>query len=367
MDPTAGRIGFIELAAPGFIAAAGQVGFVELQVPHFATSGQTGFAELAVPMVLTQGKTGFANFSVPFVITAGRVSYGVWVVPFVVTSGRASFAELTLGATPTRGRISYVREQTPSAVVEGRVGYADLQVPKDRGTLYVASEGRIKVFKEATLSITQDAGQVSKIDIMASGVNYLNVDDIVVTVQHGGGRTGLPADCTPVLGAITRYKGRYTTTRGFLSSDKYLQDETMYNDYTYMIRVAESYERYSDIVRHLIHPAGFQMIGRFVVTLDAGGDLGGLETLTAEDPLVITGTSGYLGWVQFEASVPAEAHMGFTQIAVPMVVTNGGTGFAEMEVPYVIAEGHISFAEMESPLVTAAGEVGFVELETPSP
>ena len=63
--------------------------------------------------------------------------------------------------------------------------------------------------------------------------------------------------------------GQFTTSRGFLSADKYLEDASFYNDYTYVIRVGESFDRYKDILLKLVHPAGFQPLGRFVDVLEA--------------------------------------------------------------------------------------------------
>lgn len=203
----------------------------------------------------------------------------------------------------------------------GHIGLVYLQAPKDPANLFVASEGRLSLYQEASLDILQNSGQVSKIDVMSSGAYYSNshIGDIVITVIHGDGRTGVDAECTPVLGATTQYRGYFTTTRGFLSSDKYLQDETMYNDYTYMIRVSESFERYSHLIRHLIHPAGFQLIGRFVATFDAGADAGGFSAFIVDEADVRFQTLGRLGSVIMTAPgfEDATGQVSFAELTVP--------------------------------------------------
>jgi hypothetical protein len=132
----------------------------------------------------------------------------------------------------------------------------------------VASADQIHVFNPATLAVQQDSGQIQKVSIINSGVEYQDANAVIVTAAHGTPRVGADAQFTPIIGAITKNPGLFTTSRGFLSSSKYLQDATFYNDYTYVIRVGESFDRYKDILLKLIHPAGFQPLGRVVLTLD---------------------------------------------------------------------------------------------------
>jgi hypothetical protein len=133
----------------------------------------------------------------------------------------------------------------------------------------VASAHQINVFDAATLTPQQSAGQIQKVKLLNSGVNYQDANAIVVTASHTYPATGANAELTAVTGALTQNPGHYTTSRGFLSADKFLQDESFYNDYTYVIRVAESFDRYRDILLRLLHPAGFQVRGRVVDTRDA--------------------------------------------------------------------------------------------------
>jgi hypothetical protein len=127
----------------------------------------------------------------------------------------------------------------------------------------VVSNG-IVLFADASLVVQQDAGQIQKVKIVNSGVHYTDANSIVITAVHGAPRTGENADLQPVLGALTRYPGQFTTSRSFLSADKYLQDDAFYNDYTYVVRVAESFDRYRNLLLRLMHPAGFKPLGEFV-------------------------------------------------------------------------------------------------------
>jgi len=146
--------------------------------------------------------------------------------------------------------------------------------------------GGIDIYSPASLDVQQDTGQVTRIEVLTSGVNYTDANAVVLNVIHGGGRSGDQATGTPILGALTQYAGRFTTTRGFLSSDKVLQDGEIYNDYTYQIRVGESFDRYSGLLTKLIHPAGFKMLGQFVAVMEAGTSEGALSDFGDPDVIV---------------------------------------------------------------------------------
>ena len=63
-----------------------------------------------------------------------------------------------------------------------------------------------------------------------------------------------------VDGVITG-QGRYEGTDGQLSSNKRLQDNYYYQDYSYELRTTISIDAYGETVRNLVHPAGMEMFG----------------------------------------------------------------------------------------------------------
>lgn len=140
---------------------------------------------------------------------------------------------------------------------------ADL-IPGTSDDSIVAAGSQIRVFTAAQLRAQQDAGQISRVTILGSGVNYTDPSAVAISAIHAAPRTGTDAVLTPVLGALTQYPGQFTTSRSFLSDTKALPDADFYNDYTYVVRVGESFDRYRDILLQLVHPAGFKAYGQFV-------------------------------------------------------------------------------------------------------
>ena len=143
----------------------------------------------------------------------------------------------------------------------------------------VAAAEQINVFDVATLQLA--TGQViQKVKLLDSGANYQDANAIVATALHTAPATGANADLIVVTGALTQNPGHYTTSRGFLSADKFLQDTSFYNDYTYVIRVAESFDRYRDILLRLVHPVGFHVLGQVV-------DLRNAELVVPEAEMIL--------------------------------------------------------------------------------
>jgi hypothetical protein len=161
--------------------------------------------------------------------------------------------------------------KTPPTVTADSVSGRAQQISfYDPGTnTIVAAANRVTLFSNATLLALQDSGQVTLVQLSDSGCNYSDADQIQITAVHGAPRTGSPAVLTAVLGGISQAPGLFTSSAGFLSADKFLQDSSFYNDYTYVIRAAESFDIYKNLLFSLLHPAGFKAIGQFVDVLDS--------------------------------------------------------------------------------------------------
>lgn len=68
-----------------------------------------------------------------------------------------------------------------------------------------------------------------------------------------------------VKGGVGKARGYWSTTRGFLNSDKYIQDSHYYQDYSYEIRVARSLDKYKDILYNTFHSTGSELFGEFLL------------------------------------------------------------------------------------------------------
>jgi len=69
----------------------------------------------------------------------------------------------------------------------------------------------------------------------------------------------------PIPSGIVTYPGRYIDTKGFLSWNNKLQDNYYYQEFSYVVRVAKALEKYSDIIKSLVHPVGTKLFGHYVI------------------------------------------------------------------------------------------------------
>jgi hypothetical protein len=78
-----------------------------------------------------------------------------------------------------------------------------------------------------------------------------------------------------VSNGVITHPGYYTGSFGFLSSDKVLQDNYFFQEYSYVIESTKSLIEYQDAVGALVHPAGTLMFGniKLVPDIDADFDL----------------------------------------------------------------------------------------------
>jgi len=66
---------------------------------------------------------------------------------------------------------------------------------------------------------------------------------------------------------IGKKQGYYSTTRGHLNSDKYIQDSYFYQDFSYQIKAALTLDKYRDILYDTFHTAGTELFGEFLLII----------------------------------------------------------------------------------------------------
>lgn len=123
-------------------------------------------------------------------------------------------------------------------------------------------------------SITTDSnGTIIDISLTNKG-SGLEKEPIIVVKSSTGSGANLTSTVQTfdtsqvVLGKIVKtgigkQKGYFTTTRGFLNSDKYIQDSYYYQDFSYQINTAYTLDKYKDILYNTFHVAGTELFGKY--------------------------------------------------------------------------------------------------------
>lgn len=112
-------------------------------------------------------------------------------------------------------------------------------------------------------------GSVKTLDVIDSGyayeqgdiMSFQKEDDINATIGLVKGRNFRQG----------KGSGFYKNTKGFLSQDKYLHDSDFYQEYSYQVLSRLSFDKYSDMLKKVIHVAGTKVFGG--VELEAKEDV----------------------------------------------------------------------------------------------
>ena len=148
--------------------------------------------------------------------------------------------------------------------------------------LFTAAEGDPGRGAYGIVSAVSATGGITKIKIENFGVNYRSAPSVSVISSRGSGFAGA---CTPT--GVCAYDGYYANNDGRLSTNKVMQDNRVYQNYSYVLQTEITIDKYRDIVRRLIHPAGLGFFGQVSIKRCARADLDHHSTLIKYDiPLI---------------------------------------------------------------------------------
>lgn len=111
------------------------------------------------------------------------------------------------------------------------------------------------------VNVQHTNGTIEKIKVIKFDIGY--TADFTETFTS---QTGDTATIKFSVGAVNEYPGYYLSNDGFLSDSIYLQDGKYYQQYSYVIRIDEQFEKYKSLVKSYLHPAGMALYGEFSLT-----------------------------------------------------------------------------------------------------
>lgn len=121
---------------------------------------------------------------------------------------------------------------------------------------------------EAKVSQVTSSGAILRIRMDNFGVNYTSNPTVTVASNSGTGFIG-----TANIGTLCSYAGYYANNDGKLSSNKYLQDNRYYQEYSYVLKTEITINKYRDILKKLLHPAGYGFFGQIQIKRCAEANL----------------------------------------------------------------------------------------------
>ena len=133
---------------------------------------------------------------------------------------------------------------------------------------FVAAIGDSGQQAVGTVVEVDGSGSIRKIDINDFGINYKVAPSIVIDTNRGSGFSG-----TVTVGALCQSAGYYANNDGRLSTNKVLQDNHFYQNWSYVLKTEVVIDRYREVIRRLVHPIGTAMFGSVLIKRCAETDL----------------------------------------------------------------------------------------------
>lgn len=182
-------------------------------------------------------------------------------------TGSGAFANVA--AVDANGTITEVHFiQQPGQIIGGS-GYNANNLPIANVMSATGNGANIMVtasigHNERLVSSNSVIGKIEELTIVSGGSGY--VDNPILRLDLQGDGTA-NAQLTVVTGAYS-YPGRYINDDGQLSSYNFLEDRDYYQNFSYVVKIDETINKYRKPIKDLIHPAGTKLFGEYTITDD---------------------------------------------------------------------------------------------------
>jgi hypothetical protein len=199
-----------------------------------------------------------------------QLDANVYAVPSIGNSS----AQTTLAINSGKGYIDgefvklylYSGIETPTILVGGTNYQNNEKILFYGGEPIQTAEGYIE---------TDSNGSIISTTVLKFGSGYKSNPNLAIKTVNGNGavlttnlrefNTSYEITGRVVKTGLGREKGYWTTTRGFLDSDKYIQDSYYYQDYSYQLDVALTLDKYKNILYNTFHTAGTELFGKYIL------------------------------------------------------------------------------------------------------
>jgi hypothetical protein len=218
-------------------------------------------AQYAVYEPVMYRQDGTINGKNEYILAAPNYGQDSISAARAINSGKAYYGNETVKA--------YLYGTISNAVniINGGSGYTN-------GDLVVfAGGGSPGTYANAVVN-TNSNGVITYVTVLNSGSGYTEQPTVRVRSANGSGAVLTAAikefnTESEVVGRVSKGglgfgRGYWETTRGFLNSDKYIQDSYYYQDYSYEVRVAETLSKYKNILYNTFHVAGNELFGQYL-------------------------------------------------------------------------------------------------------
>ena len=183
------------------------------------------------------------------------------------SSGSGAIANVTNVAA--NGMITEVHFQQIKGQIVGGSGYDWRYLPSANIRSATGSGANIAVtavigHNEELIQSVSNIGTIQALTIVSGGTGYTDIPTLALNTLGDGTANAI---LTTVTGVYS-YPGRYITDDGHISSYNFLEDRDYYQEFSYVVKVDETINKYRTALKDLTHPAGAKLFGEYNITFD---------------------------------------------------------------------------------------------------
>jgi hypothetical protein len=125
-------------------------------------------------------------------------------------------------------------------------------------------------YAPATIEASFQSSKIATLQMVTGGSGYSERQTFTINSSNRTERTsslsGINAELTIVPGALVRALPRSVGYRSQTSARQYLQDESLYQPFAYVLSTEQDITTYGDTVRRFVHPAGGKLVPDRMIT-----------------------------------------------------------------------------------------------------
>ena len=182
-------------------------------------------------------------------------------------------------------------------------------------------------------------GLIAEVDILSTGYGYVEGDSLELIYNDNE----LAARGVANLKNQGKELGYWETTTSHLN-DKYLQDSYFYQEFSYQIVAAISFDKYESIVRELLHVAGTELFGEVLVASSVKQNIQPKSSLSIGAPLFTSveniADPNVVNQPYENINVDAtNSGVGRIQVQPNLNIIDGGTGYSNNSIVEFVGGG----------------------------
>jgi hypothetical protein len=193
----------------------------------------------------------------------------------IMVNSEIRFVNAIASATSLNVNVAFTRTSTERKVgafdrfLVGGVGYVQGNFPTVTVSSASGTSANLEVIalmgdgEEITANTSTVAGEIRQIRITNPGAGYEFLPAVDLS-QSGDGNATAEAE---IERSFVSLAGRWTSSEGILSAlERRVQGEDYYIDFTYVTSVAVEFSKYKEILKGLLHPAGFKNYAEYPIS-----------------------------------------------------------------------------------------------------